>query len=199
MIPHPTGQYFVKHPVRQPGDDLREAQKKAETMESIYLEIQRERDNLKAKSHRDDLQCQRMAKNHATQAKEIEKLKQQLAAAQAAQMSPAIQVGMAESMRLQQAVADGNALQVQWGKTTAWRPLSVVVTRSQNVANEVVARASPRNLQQDVLQSPVPSNAVNQNTKSKDNDLNSRTPNLQNPRTPNLQNPRTPNLQSSNS
>ena len=65
MQPLKTGMQTLTHPARQPGDDLREARKKAQTMESLYMEIQRERDQLRQKSQRDDHMQQTMVKDHA--------------------------------------------------------------------------------------------------------------------------------------
>ena len=171
LQPLKTGMQALKHPDRQPGDELREARKKAQTMEELYLEIQRERDQLRLKSQRDNQMQQTMVKDRADLVTELENLKKQLAAQNVAQLSPAIQVGMADSMRLQQAVADGKTLQIQGGaKGTTYEPLQVVVT-SQSAPAVHVAQPSPQILQQDVLMTPVAQTRQTLQTQAKTDDL----------------------------
>ena len=139
-------------PDKQPGDELREALKKAQTLEAMYIELQRERDQLEARAERGDGMCNIMVKDHAQQADEIRRLKEQLAAAQAAQLSPAMKVGMADSQKLQQAVAEGSSLVIQGGsQVSPWRPLTVVITSANPAASTNVAQASPAVAQQAVL------------------------------------------------
>ena len=112
-----------------------------------------------------------MVKDHAALVTELEQLKQQLAAQNVAPISPAMQVGMADSMRLQQAVADGNALQVQGGaQGTTFQPLQVVVT-SQSAPSLQVAQPSPQILQQDVLTTHVAQTRQILQTQAKTDDL----------------------------
>ena len=86
MQPLKTGIQSLTHPVRQPGDELREAKKNAQTMESLYMEIQRERNQLRQKSQRDDQIQQTMVKDRADLVTELENLKQQLPAQNLAPM-----------------------------------------------------------------------------------------------------------------
>ena len=81
-----TGMQVLTHPDRQPGDELREAKKKAQAIESLYMEIQRERNQLRQKSQRDDQIQQTMVKDRADLVTELENLKQQLPAQNLAPM-----------------------------------------------------------------------------------------------------------------